>query len=179
MKNFLLRATSSAALIAALYACALPPEQVPQRQLFTLGTPVAFEGLEIEVRSARNAAQFTNWIGQETRAGDNFIVVDVIETNKGKSPLSPTFQPIYRLVDSSGALYEPSMAHTIAVNMARAGRLQPGQGLNPNTPTRKEIVFEVPRQGYALTVLSPDSIRTRPDGSSRALGKSIAFELPL
>jgi hypothetical protein len=179
MTNFILRATSSAALITALYACAPLPGQTPQLQLFSLGTPVAFEGLEIEVRSARNAAQFTNWIGQETRAGENFVVVDVIETNQGKTPLAPTFQPIYRLVDASGALYEPSMAHTIAINLGRAGRLQLSQVLNPKTPTRKEIVFEVPRQGYALTVLSPSSVRTRPDGSVRALGKSIAFELPL
>ena len=147
----------AAALLSGpmLQGCATygPPAPAPT---FVWGQPVDFEGFSFDVTSARTTDYFRNWVGQVTRAGDNFVIVEVNMVNRSGAPLPMHLQPIFRLVDKSGAIYEPSVQHTMMINMGKPGRLSAGANMNPNVKIKQEIVFEVPRQtGYLLQGIVP------------------------
>lgn len=167
------RRTAVASLAFMVAGCAqtqaLSPRTEPAAPVFPWGAPVTFNGLVFDFREARHTEFFTNWLTQPTRSS-NFVIVDVTVTNKTAAPLPAHFQPIFRLTDSDGAHYDASDLHTAMINMQKPGRAAPGQVINPNTPTRREIVFEAARRPYQLIVIVPNRARVAFAGSVESRG---------
>lgn len=149
------------------------PAQVTR---FQWGQPVDFEGWTFDFQNARYTGLFTNWLNQPTY-GTNFLIVDVVITNRTGQPQPAHFQPIFRLVDSSGALYEPSELHTAMINMQKSGHSQTGQSVNPNISLRKEIVFEAPRGAYQMHVITPNRARAGFGGTITSRGPYFYMDL--
>ena len=144
---------------------------------YNMGETVTLEGTSFELRTARYTSSYSNFVNQYTYANDTFLIVDVIATNLGKKPLPLHFQPVFRLIDSKGAEYEPSTQHTIAINMQKSGRGNYGQSWNPGVPVRQEIVFEVPKQNYKLRVLVPYIAQIGFAGSTKVSGRFFYYNL--
>lgn len=186
-----MRRTGSAAwhvvvLASLLVGCATTPTPTPHEappapretpRTYSLGEEVVFGGMRFHLRSAEYRSSFTNWINQETRASDSFLIIDIASTNLGATPLPMHFQPVFQLIDSRGAVYDASTNHTMMVNMQKPGRSSPGQSWNPNVPVQQEIVFEVPRADYRLRVLVPDQARVGFAGATNVQGRYFYYDL--
>jgi hypothetical protein len=161
-----------------LQGCAtyVPPPPAPK---FTWGQSVDFEGFSFNFTSATTASSFRNWVNQETRAGDSFVIVEVNMVNKSGAPLPMHLQPIFSLIDASGTVYEPNVQDTIMINMGKSGRLSPGMNMNPNVKTKQEIVFEVPRltTGYAIRCIVPTRARVGFAGSITSYGPYFSMDI--
>jgi hypothetical protein len=129
--------------------------------------------------SARAAPSFTNWGNQVTRAGsDSFVIVEVTVMNKTGAPLPHQFQPIFRLLDETGALYEPDLMHPISINMQKPGRPAHGQNMNPNRALRQEIVFDVPAgRKYVAQVIAPNRARVVFAGGIASSGPYFLYDI--
>lgn len=160
---------------AMLVGCATPPPAQAPR--LPWGQSVEFEGIKFDFNSARIASSFTNWVNQRTPAADAFVIVEVTMVNKTGSPLPHHFQPIFRLLDASGAIYEPNVQHSIMINMQKPGRVTYGQNMNPNTNLKQEIVFEVPRQKYVLQVIVPSRATVGFAGSITSSGPYFVYDI--
>lgn len=172
-----------AASLLALVGCVVPPRPLPAAPVVQptpvhpWGAPIFFGGIEFDVQVAGHHAYIANWVNQVTYAGTNFVVVGVIMTNRTGTPLPHHLQPVFKLVDDNRAVYEVSQQHTINLNMQKPGRLNFGQGMNPNVPTKLEIVFEAPKRPYRLAVFVPDGTRARFAGSSSLIGPFFLLDL--
>jgi hypothetical protein len=166
--------------LSALAACGQPPraqDTTPETSTYPWGAPINSSGINFDFAAVRYTGRFTNWINQPT-FGSNFLIVEVNATNQTGAPLPAQFQPLYRLVDLQGALYEPHDQHTTMINFQQPGRLPPGQSMNPNTPARKAIVFEVARATYKLGVVVPHRSRAGLAGAPSARGSYFYVRLP-
>ncbi len=177
-----MRRTASAAwnvllLSAILSGCAAASVSGAPPRTYSIGEEVTFGGMRFHLRSAEYRTSFTNWVGQETRAADTFLILDLTAVNLGARPLPMHFQPVFQLVDARGALYDASTNHTMMINLQKPGRSSPGQAWNPNVPVQKEIVFEVPRGDYRLRVLVPDQARVGFAGSTNVQGRYFYYDL--
>ena len=158
-----------------LQGCAAPTTaHVPH---FQWGQPVEFKGMLFTFNSARTDSYFTNWLDKSTTATDAFVIVDVTIMNKTGAPLPHHLQPIFRLIDASGATYEPHLMNSIAINMQKPGRPTYGQSMNPNTNLRQEIVFEAPRKKYVLQVIIPNQARLGFAGSVTSSGPYFIYDI--
>ena len=161
--------------------CASAPPSAPpvavQAPKYSWGSPVEFENMYFEFNAAQTVTSFRNWVNQTTYADEAFIIVNVTMMNKTNAPLPFHFQPIYRLLDSAGAIYEPHQQHTIGINMGRPGRGPYGQSMNPNTRLSRELVFEVPRKKYELQVLVPSRASVGFAGNVSSSGRFFIYEI--
>jgi len=158
-----------------LVGCVTPtPAQAPT---FLWGQSVEFEGMLFDFNSARTTLYFTNWRNQRTTAADSFVIVEVTMMNKTGSPLPHHFQPVFRLLDASGAIYEPHRHHTNMINMRKPGRVSLGENMNPNTNLKQELVFDVPRRKYVLQVIVPSRARVGFGGSITSSGPYFIFDI--
>lgn len=155
-------------------ATPLPPAQAPY---FQWGQLVDFESISFEFNSARVASFFTNWLNQRTIAADTFVIVEVTVINRTGAPLPLHFQPIFRLRDSTGAIYEPDTQKTMMINMHRPGRVPFGQSMNPNTKLKQEIVFTVPKQDYSIQVILPSRARVGFGGGITSSGPYFLYDI--
>jgi hypothetical protein len=138
-----------------------------------------FEGMLFEFRSVVSAPSFRNWVNQETVAAEPFVILDLMITNQTGGPLAWHFQPIFRLLDAGGAIYEPHQQHTMMINLQKSGRVPvAGENMNPNTPLRKELVFEVPKKKYELQVIVPNRARVGFGGSVTSSGLYFIYDIP-
>lgn len=130
---------------------------------------VDFEGLSFVFNSARSTKRFmfapNQWVSSET----GFVIVDISVANKAAKPLRQEFQPVYRLMDASGRLYEYSQQRTIQINMPRGG-VNFLESINPGTTQRREYVFEAPQGRYDLQVMMPSSLQMAFAGSIQKTG---------
>lgn len=166
----------SLSLISALVGgCATP--QSARAPTFQWGQSVEFEGIRFDFNSARTASSFTNWLNQITIAANTFVIIDVTLVNKTGSPLPSHFQPIFRLLDSSGAIYEPDVQKTLMINMQKSGRVAYGQNMNPNTSLKQEIVFEVPKQTYVVQVIVPNHAQVGFAGEIKYSGPYFLYDI--
>jgi hypothetical protein len=169
-----------AVALALLSACARLPGtnySAPAIPRYSLNTPFYFGGLAFEVKSATYAPSYTNSFNQVTRAGDAFFIIEVEVANKTGGPLPIHFQPIFQLLDPSGAVYERDEMHTIGINMNKPGRGSYGQPWNPNTPIRQEVVFEVPKRPYTMRVIVPERARVGFAGNVTSYGPVFLVDL--
>ena len=158
----------------AVGGCATPPASAPR---FQWGQQVEFESIGFEFNSARTTTSFTNWVNQRTQAADTFVIVEVTMVNRTKSPLPMHFQPVFRLTDQSGAIYEPDLQSTMMINMNKPGRLTFGQNMNPNTSIKTELVFSVPNKKYLVQVIVPGSARTGFGGAITSSGPFFLYDI--
>ena len=166
--------SSTAFLLVACATPTLAPKLTPK---FSWGQPVDFEGVSFRFNSARTTTSFTNWINQRTRSADSFLIIDVTMINKTGVPMPLHFQPVFRLMDDSGAIYEPDVQHSIMINMQQPGRIAYGSNMNPNTNITQEIVFEVPRRKYLLQVIVPNRARVGFGGSTTSSGLYFLYDI--
>lgn len=163
-----------------LASCSSPPSPkviVNPAAYFQVGEKVEFHGYEIAVNAAILQDYFTNWFGQKTVSGSRFTVVEVQFMNKTGVPQPQHFQPIFRLIDKSGAIYEPDPMNTIAANISFPGRFQAGQNLNPNVRTKYHLIFEVPSPDMTLQVMVPNEVERSFGGSAIASGAYYLVDL--
>ena len=169
-----LLACSAASFLVACAAPLIPAKPAPK---FAWGQPVVFEGVTFNFNSARTTPSFTNWVNQRTNAAESFLIVEVTMVNKTGSPMPHHFQPIFRLMDDSGAVYEPHVQHSVMINMQQPGRIEYGSNMNPNTNIKQEIVFEVPRRKYMLQVIVPNRARVGFGGSITSSGSYFLYDI--
>lgn len=163
-------------IVAVLGGCATPPPPA-QAPKYQWGQVVDFESLSFEFNSARTTSYFTNWVNQRTTAADAFVVVEVTVVNKTGAPLPLHFQPMFRLRDSKGAIYEPDLQNSMMINMQRPGRVPYGQSMNPNIKLKQELVFSVPKQGYSVQVIVPSRARVGFGGSITSSGPYFLYDI--
>lgn len=158
---------SIALAVAGLVGCAVPgvpAPMAPKAPVFQINTPIDFSGFHFVVQRAAVVTKFRNWVGQETHAGDKFLIVSMTVENKTGTPQPFHFQPGYLLADYRAATYEPHLLHTAMINLNQPGALSGGQVMNPNVRYRLDLVFEVPDQPYFMRVLVPDRVRSSMGG---------------
>jgi len=161
---------------ASLQGCATYTPPPPPT--FSWGQSIDFEGLSFSFKSVENSTYYKNWIGHVTYAGDNFVTIELTMVNRTGMPLPTHLQPIFRLIDKSGAVYESSLSHTIAINMGKPGRPSPGMNMNPNITVTQEIVFEAPRQStYQVQAIIPNRARMGFDGSVTSSGPYFLMDI--
>ena len=175
-------ASSTAFVLVACTTPTLPLRQTTQAPegrapKFSWGQTVDFEGVSFRFNSARITPYYTNWIGQQTSAGSSFLNIDVTMVNKTGVPMPHYFQPIFQLIDDSGARYEPDVQHGIGINMRQSGRIAYGSSLNPNTNITQEVVFDVPRRKYLLRVIVPNRARVGFAGSTTSSGLYFTYDM--
>lgn len=173
-RNFMIL-LSTFSIGALLWGCAAPPPAQAPR--FPWGQPVDFDGISFDFNSARTDTSFTNWLNQQTIAADAFVIVEVTMMNKTGSPLPRHFQPVFRLLDSTGAIYEPHPGNTMMINLRKPGRVSSFQNMNPNTNLKQELVFEVPRRKYDLQVIVPSRARVGFAGSVTSIGPYFLLDI--
>lgn len=168
------------ALAFSLNGCGTSPRLVPvenQAPTFHWGETIEFERVSFDFTSARNATSFSNWVNQTTETTDNFVIVAVTIKNMSDRPLPTHFQPVFRLRDASGAIYEANALHTAMINMNKAGSTPIEGSMNPKTKFKKEIVFDAPRQPYTLQAIVPSEASVGFNGSVNSYGKYFNLEL--
>lgn len=170
----------------ALAGCSAPPQRVyvgpvrpvaPTVTVHPWGKPIVFGGMEFDFQVAGHHPYITNWLNQVTHASSNFVVVGVVLTNRTSTPVLHHLMPVFKLVDENKAVYEADQQHTITLNMRKPGRINFGQALNPNVPTKLEMVFEAPKQAYKLAVLVPDVARVGFAGAINTVGPFFMLDL--
>ena len=178
-RNFL-ETGATVLYLGALGGCGTPvqaPAQAPRAPRFQWGQPVEFESIRFQFNSARIASSFTNWVNQRTQAAETFVIVDVTITNRTGAPLPIHFQPIFRLLDGTGAIYEPDLQNSIMINMQKPGRATYGENMNPNTNFKQEIVFSVPKRSYVVQVIVPSRARVGFGGAVTSSGLYFLYEI--
>ncbi|MEO7477716.1 MAG: DUF4352 domain-containing protein [Lysobacteraceae bacterium] len=181
--NIALKTTALLALVALTPGCAglgsleHPTPESIKAPHYTWGDTVDFGGIHFQFNTAKTQHSFTNWVGQPTVAGEQFVIIDVYMTNKTGAPLPTEFQPIFRLIDSTGAIYDADVQKTIMINLGKPGRMVAGQSMNPNSWLQQEIVFDVPKNIYSVEVLTPDRARASFAGNITAIGPFFIYDL--
>jgi hypothetical protein len=165
--------TFSTLVIAGVGGCAAPPKP----PTYKWGQVVDFEGFTFEFVAVRTVPSFTNWVNQRTVAGETFVIVDVSIVNRTGAPIPHHFQPVVRLLDAAGATYEPDLQKTIMNNMQKPGRASFGQSMNPSTPFKQEIVFDVRKQPYVVQVIAPNRARLGLAGSITTTGPYFLYDI--
>lgn len=163
------------ATILLVAGCATQRISPPPK--FAVGQKFEFSGMAFEVSSAKNTKSFSNRHGKKTTTSGNFVIVAMSMRNNNGVPLQLSLQPLFRLTDAKGAVYEPDHMKTLMINLNKDGRLSSGQTMNPNITVVKEIVFEAPSQDYTLQGIVPDRAHVGFAGSITSVGPY--FEVPI
>jgi hypothetical protein len=170
--------TSFATVIAG---CAAPPApQAPVAVVvprFQWGQVVDFEGLSFKFNEARSTKSFVYSRILTANSESGFVIVDISVTNKSAEPLRFEFQPIYRLIDSAGRLYEHSQQRTIQINISRLNIGGATESINPGTTQRREYVFEAPKGQYELQVMVPGRLQMAFAGSVKKTGPYFLYDI--
>lgn len=175
--NHYIRLFCATILLSITTGCATTTLAQQKEQSFHWGEPVNFGDIIFHFNSVRRDSYFTNWLNQRTLAADQFVIIDVTLINKTGAPLPYHLQPIFRLRDNTGAVYEPDTTNTTMINILKPGRVDPGHNINPNTETKQELVFSVPNKDYVLQVIVPNRARLGFGGSITSAGPYFLYDI--
>ena len=118
--------------------------------------PVEFLDVRFLFHSATFAEGYGSGLGR-TQVGAPLLIVDVTMTNAGSYPRAYDKRPWLQLRDFAGAIYDSDSDHTMRINIGRPGGLSLTSAMNPNVPTRSEVVFVVPKKArYVVDVTVPN-----------------------
>ena len=161
-------------ITSAVAGCAAPPSAAPK---YLWGQVVDFEGLSFAVNAARSTKSFTYARNVSVESESGFVIVDISMTNKTLEPLRFEFQPVYRLMDDSGRLYEYSQHQTALINAGRRAGSNALNSINPGTALRREYVFEAPKGRYQLQVMVPSRLQMAFAGNIRKSGPYFLYDI--
>lgn len=157
-RRFVAFAAASAAIgSGAMCGCATGADGLPATLApkFAWPGPVDFQGFRFLFQSARFADRYNTavaWVD----VGSLVLILDVTVSNTSNEPRAYQHQPTFSIHDLDGAEYGADLQHTIRVNMGRPGRVSAGASMNPNVPSRSEVIFLVSkRTRYFLDVAVP------------------------
>ncbi|MBT2336447.1 DUF4352 domain-containing protein [Variovorax paradoxus] len=145
---------------------------------FAWGTQVTRDNVAFEFQEAKYANLVVdNSSDSPKQYKGNFVLLQVNITNTVDQPLFARFQPVFRLVDASGALYEPHEALTRLVNPAEEGQTPFGEPLAAGQTMRRRVLFSVPKQSYRAVVIVPRSAEKADDGVVTYSGPYFFYDL--
>jgi len=161
-------------LLLFLLSCAAPEKTTYTPKHYSQNEEVLFDGIQYNITEIFWAQQ----IGPQylkKQANASWLVIGLSITNRTQRPVDKTFNPIFKLEDTTGAEYESSkyvlLKDGIEFKMST-------EALNPNVTFKGYLVFDVPRQNdYKLRILSPFYARQAFAGSIKLLGLYFYFQL--
>lgn len=145
------------------------------------GTRVTRDNVAFEFQEAR----YANLVVDSSSGSDSpkqykgdFVLLQVNITNTADQPLFVRFQPVFRLIDASGALYEPHEMLTKLVNPAQEGQAAFGDPLAAGQSMQRRVLFSVPKQSsYKAVVIVPRSAEKSDDGVVTYSGPYFFYDL--
>ncbi|SDZ70474.1 protein of unknown function [Variovorax sp. YR266] len=147
---------------------------------FAWGTRVTRDNVAFEFQEAR----YANLVVDSSSNGDSpkqykgdFVLLQVNITNTADQPLFVRFQPVFRLIDASGALYEPHEMLTKLVNPKQEGQTAFGDPLAAGQSMQRRVLFSVPKQLYRAVVIVPRSAERADDGVVTYSGPYFFYDL--
>lgn len=145
---------------------------------FAWGTQVTRDNVAFEFQEARYANRVEDSSGESPRQykGD-FVLLQVRITNTADQPLFVRFQPVFRLIDAKGALYEPHEQLTKLVNPVQEGQAAFGGPLAAGQTMQRRVLFSVPKQLYRAVVIVPRSTEKADDGVVTYAGPYFFYDL--
>lgn len=144
---------------------------------FQWGQKVEFEGLSFVFNAARLTKSFTYSRATRVETEDAFVIFDVSMTNQTADPLKFEFQPVFKLMDDAGRLFEHSKNRTIQINLGRTTGGIGMESINPGTTMRREFVFEVPKGKYVVQVMVPSRLQMAFAGSIKKTGPYFIYDI--
>ena len=139
-------------LFVAGCASGLAPTLAPKHEW---PGPVDFLDVRFLFHSATFAEGYSSGMGR-TQVGAPLLIVDVTMTNTSAYPRAFDKRPWFQLRDFAGAIYDADSDHTMRINIGRPGGLSATSAMNPNVPTRAEVVFVVPKKArYVVDAVVP------------------------
>lgn len=145
---------------------------------FAWGTQVTRDNVAFEFQEARYANLVVDSSGESPKQykGD-FVLLQVNITNTAEQPLFARFQPVFRLIDAKGALYEPHELLTKLVNPPQEGQTAFGDPLAAGQSMQRRVLFSVPKQPYRAVVIVPRSAEKADDGVVTYAGPYFFYDL--
>ena len=145
---------------------------------FAWGTQVTRDNVAFEFQEAKYANLVVDSSGESPKQykGD-FVLLQVNITNTADQPLFVRFQPVFRLIDAKGALYEPHEMLTQLVNPAQEGQPVFGAPLAAGRTMQRRVLFSVPKQPYRAVVIVPRSAEKADDGVVTYSGPYFFYDL--
>ena len=147
---------------------------------FAWGTQVTRDNVAFEFQEAK----YANLVVDSSSNNDspkqykgNFVLLQVNVTNTADQPLFVRFQPVFRLIDASGALYEPHEMLTKLVNPVQEGQPVFGAPLAAGQTMQRRVLFSVPKQLYRAVVIVPRSADKADDGVVTYSGPYFFYDL--
>ena len=147
---------------------------------FAWGTQVTRDNVAFEFQEAK----YANLVVDSSSNNDspkqykgNFVLLQVNVTNTADQPLFVRFQPVFRLIDASGALYEPHEMLTKLVNPVQDGQPVFGAPLAAGQTMQRRVLFSVPKQLYRAVVIVPRSADKADDGVVTYSGPYFFYDL--
>jgi hypothetical protein len=175
------RRNASAALLFAASLVVAPVLSIAAEgdgKNFAWGTQVTRDNVAFEFQEARYANLVEDGSGESPRQyKGNFVLLQVRITNTADQPLFVRFQPVFRLIDASGALYEPHELLTKLVNPAQEGQAAFGDPLAAGQTMQRRVLFSVPKQLYRAVVIVPRSTEKSNDGVVTYAGPYFFYDL--
>lgn len=147
---------------------------------FAWGTRVTRDSVTFEFQEAK----YANLVVDRSSGNDSskqykgdFVLLQVSITNAADQPIFVRFQPVFRLVDVSGALYEPHEMLTRLVNPMEKGLVALGDPLAAGQTMQRRVIFSVPKQPYRAVVIVPRSAEKADDGVVTYSGPYFFYDL--
>ncbi|SDY33305.1 protein of unknown function [Variovorax sp. YR266] len=172
------------ALAVLLFAASLVFTPVPSiaadgdGKNFAWGTQVTRDNVVFEFQEAKYANLVVDSSSDSPKQyKGNFVLLQVNITNTADQPLFARFQPVFRLIDASGALYEPHEMLTQLVNPAQEGQPVFGAPLAAGQTMQRRVLFSVPKQPYRAVVIVPRSAEKTDDGVVTYSGPYFFYDL--
>lgn len=146
---------------------------------FAWGTQVTRDNVAFEFQEARYANLVVDSSGGESprQYKGDFVLLQVNITNTAEQPLFARFQPVFRLIDAKGALYEPHELLTKLVNPPQEGQVPFGDPLAAGQRMQRRVLFSVPKQPYRAVVIVPRSTEKADDGVVTYAGPYFFYDL--
>lgn len=147
---------------------------------FAWGTQVTRDNVTFEFQEAKYANLVVDSSSNNDSAKQykgNFVLLQVNVTNTADQPLFVRFQPVFRLIDASGALYEPHEMLTKLVNPVQEGQPVFGAPLAAGQTMQRRVLFSVPKQLYRAVVIVPRSADKADDGVVTYSGPYFFYDL--
>ncbi|HEX7863943.1 MAG TPA: DUF4352 domain-containing protein [Variovorax sp.] len=143
------------------------------------GTRVTRDNVAFEFQEARYANLVVDSSSSDSpkQYKGDFVLLQVNITNTADQPLFVRFQPVFRLIDASGALYEPHEMLTKLVNPAQEGQTALGDPLAAGRSMQRRVLFSVPKQFYRAVVIVPRSAEKTDDGVVTYAGPYFFYDL--
>lgn len=166
-------------LVAALlFAASVAVAAEGDGKNFAWGTQVTRDNVAFEFQEARYANLVVDSSGDPPKPykGD-FVLLQVAITNTADQPLFVRFQPVFRLIDAKGALYEPHELLTKLVNPPQQGQPAFGEPLAAGQRMQRRVLFSVPKQPYRAVVIVPRGAEKADDGAVTYTGPYFFYDL--